>query len=50
MKTLWKVLIVIAVIVVAALLCVGQYIGWKNRLVELDENTKSAWGQLESQL
>ncbi len=50
MKALWVVLIVVGVIVLAALIGAGQYIGWKNKLVELDENTKSAWAQVESQL
>ena len=50
MKALWSILITIGVIVVVALVCVGQYIGWKNKLIGLDENTKSAWAQVESQL
>jgi LemA protein len=45
--TVW---IVIAVIVLVALSMISSVIGWKNRLVELDENTKTAWAQVESQL
>jgi LemA protein len=50
MKTKSVVLIIIAAIVVVALIIAGKYFGWKNRLVELDEGTKKAWAQVESQL
>jgi LemA protein len=50
MKTSYKVLIVIGIVVVLALIIAGQFIGWKNRLVALDENTKTEWAQVESQL
>jgi len=50
MKTSYKVLIGIGIVVVLALVMFGQYIGWKNRLVILDENTKTQWAQVESQL
>jgi len=42
--------IVIAVVVLIPLLLVSQYIGWKNRLVDVDENVNTAWAQVESQL
>ena len=42
--------IVIAAVVLIPLLLVGQYIGWKNRLVDLDEGVNTAWAQVESQL
>lgn len=50
MKAWQSVLITIGAVVVVALVCIGQYIGWKNKLIALDENTKSAWAQVESQL
>jgi LemA protein len=45
----------IAIIVVIAIVAAGivfamSFVGWKNRLVTLDESTKSAWAQVESQL
>jgi LemA protein len=43
-------LIVIGAIVIVVLIVVGQFIGWKNRLIELEESTKTAWAQVESQL
>ena len=42
--------IVIAAAVLIPLLLASQYIGWKNRLVEVDENVRTAWAQVESQL
>lgn len=42
--------IVIAAAVLLPLFLVSQYIGWKNTLVEVDENVKTAWAQVESQL
>ena len=45
-----KLLIGIAVVVVIAAIIGGSVIGWKNRLVQLNENTKSAWAQVETQL
>jgi LemA protein len=45
--TVW---IVLGVMVIFGLILVGKFIGWKNRLVTLDENTKSAWSQIETQL
>ncbi len=56
----WRLAIVVFRVVVVAMILGGlfivvscnsiPYIGWKNKLVELDENTKSAWAQVESQL
>ena len=42
--------IVIAGVVLILFMMIGRVIGWKNRLVEVDENTKKAWAQVESQL
>ncbi len=50
MKGRYKVLIVVGVVVILALIVAGQFIGWKNRLVQLDENAKTQWAQVESQL
>jgi LemA protein len=50
MKGKYTVWIVIAGIVLLVFIMIGRVIGWKNRLVELDENTKKAWAQVESQL
>jgi LemA protein len=50
MKRKYTVWIVVAGVVIIALFMIGRVIGWKNRLVELDENTKKAWAQVESQL
>jgi len=50
MKGKYVALIVIGAIVVIALIFTGQFIGWKNRLVDLDEGSKKAWAQVESQL
>ena len=50
MKGRYIVLIVVAVIVVAVLIFVGSVIGWKNNLIQLDQNTKSSWAQVETQL
>ncbi len=50
MKTSYKVLIAIGIVVVIALIIGGQFIGWKNRLVALDEDAKTQWAQVESQL
>jgi LemA protein len=50
MKRNYIVWIVIAGIVLVVFMLISSVIGWKNRLVELDENTKSAWAQVESQL
>ena len=50
MKWGYKVLIGIGIVVVLALVMFGQYIGWKNRLVIVDESTKTEWAQFESQL
>ena len=38
---MYKVLIVVGVLLVLVLIAAGQFIGWKNRLVALDENTKT---------
>ena len=46
-QTVW---IVVAAVIVLVLIMAVQVIGWKNRLVALDENTKKAWAQVESQL
>jgi LemA protein len=50
MKRKYIVWIVIAGVVLVVFMMIGRVIGWKNRLVELDENTKTAWAQVESQL
>ncbi len=50
MKTIYKVLIAVGVVVVLALIIGGQFIGWKNRLVQLDEYSKTQWALVESQL
>lgn len=50
MKRKYIVWIVIAGVVIVVFAGISSVIGWKNRLVELDENTKSAWAQVESQL
>ena len=50
MKGIYKVLIAVGVVVLLVLVIAGQFIGWKNRLIEMDENTKTQWAQVESQL
>ena len=50
MKRKHIVWIVVAGVILTLFLMIGKVIGWKNYLVELDENTKKAWAQVESQL
>ena len=50
MKGRQLVWIIVAAVVVLGLIMAVQVMGWKNRLVALDENTKKAWAQVESQL
>ena len=50
MKGKGLVLAIIGAAVLLVIIVFGQVIGWKNRLVALDEGTKSAWAQVESQL
>lgn len=42
--------IILGVIAVLIFVVIGRVIGWRNLLIELDENTKKAWGQVEAQL
>ncbi|MBN2035459.1 MAG: LemA family protein [Chitinispirillaceae bacterium] len=50
MKNKYLVWIIVAAVIVTLLIVIGKVIGIKNRLVELDENTKKGWAQVESQL
>ena len=50
MKGMKLAFVVIGAIVVLALIIAGQVIGWKNKLIELEENTKKAWAQTDAQL
>lgn len=50
MKGSTKALIVVGGIILIAVIFFTQFIGWKNRLVALDENTKTAWATVETQL
>jgi LemA protein len=42
--------IIAGVVVLAVIVIIGQVIGWRNTLVNLDESVKGAWGQVETQL
>lgn len=47
----WQIaLIAVGGVVLVLLLIGGRVIGWRNRLVDLDENVKSAWANVENQL
>lgn len=50
MKKYSIILIILAAIVLAILIIAGSYIGWRNRLIQLNENTKASWAQVETQL
>jgi LemA protein len=45
-----QVLIALGVIVLLAVIGALMVVGWKNKLVALDESTKTQWAQVESQL
>lgn len=44
------ILVIIGVLIFGAILFASSYFGLRNRLVQLNENTKSAWAQVETQL
>jgi len=50
MKGTTKIFIGIAIAVVVALIFGGKVIGWRNRLVDLEEQTKKTWANVENQL
>jgi LemA protein len=50
MKSKMTTWIIIGVVVLFVFILIGKVIGWKNRLVVLDESTKKSWAQVESQL
>lgn len=45
-----KVLIGIGIAVVVVLMFAGKVIGWRNTLVDFQEETKKAWGNVDNQL
>jgi LemA protein len=50
MNPKYRGLVVVGVIILLVLIVASQVIGWRNKLVDLDESTKQAWGQVEAQL
>ncbi len=45
-----KVLIGVGVVVLVAVIFAANIVGWRNQLVELDEQVKRSWANVESQL
>jgi LemA protein len=50
MKKYKGLFIVVGILLIGVIIFASSYIGWRNQLVQLNENTKSAWAQVETQL
>lgn len=50
MKSKTKILIGVGIVVLILFVFGGKFIGWRNHLVELDEQVKKSWANIDNQL